>query len=228
MEYIKKFLTEYPSLKKEEVTTNTITLSGYLEFSLEYEGFNIYKNIFLKIVINNDYPISLPKVYDIENVLLKDFHKNSDGSLCLGTELEIRKELFHDFSLKNWIEKCLNPFVFSSLYFEKYRILIFGEREHGSIGEINSIKDFLEISSSRETYLFINFILFRKYRRKIFKNNSKIKKYICPICNKKIFKCQHFSKLDKLNLFFNKKLMEYLKKMMFNFDVEVKIAKYKR
>lgn len=228
MEYVYEFLKNFPFFKIIENTSKEFVMQGYLEFNLEYKGIILYKKLLLKIVVNKNYPISLPKVYDIENILLKTFHKNADGSLCLGTELELRKALFNDYSLKNWINQCLNPFIYSSLYFEKYKEPIFGEREHGTKGELNSIKDYLGLSTFRETYLFLNIILSRKYKRKIFKRNNKIKKILCPLCDNKFFKCKHYLKLRELDLYFNNNLLKYLKELMQNYEMEVEYDKYKR
>ena len=160
MEYVYEFLKNFPFFKIIENTSKEFVMQGYLEFNLEYKGIILYKKLLLKIVVNKNYPISLPKVYDVENILLKTFHKNADGSLCLGTELELRKALFNDYSLKNWINQCLNPFIYSSLYFEKYKEPIFGEREHGTKGELNSIKDYLELSTlEKHIYFLILFYL---------------------------------------------------------------------
>ena len=232
MQYIKDFLNEFPNFKIIKNTTDKIILSGIFKKFLEYNGRYIFKEILLKIEISTDYPISLPKIYDTKNILPENYHKNPDKSLCLGTEVEIRKILFPDYSLKIWLEKCVQPFIFSSLYFEKYGSFIFGESEHGSKGEINSIKDFLGFSDLRETFLFTNFILFRKYRRKLFRKKRKKKKYdcnFCNICNKKDFKCNYFSKLEKLNLYFNNEVLKYLKSVVANLELEEKnYARYKK
>lgn len=228
MEYIKDFLINFPSLKIIKSTSEKTTILGYLEFNLEYNKIVLYKKFLLKFEINSDYPRTLPKVYDIENILLRNFHKNSDGSLCLGTELEIRKAIFNDYSLINWLKKCLNSFVFSSLYYEKFNELIFGESEHGVEGEFNSIKEILELSNFRETKLFIDFILTRKYRRKLFKKNSKIKKYKCPLCHKKFYKCQHYSKLKDLNLYFDSRLFEYLERITSEYNWEENYVRCKK
>lgn len=228
MHYIKKFLSEYTSFRITETNEKETIIIGNLEVSLEYKGINIYKEIPLKIKLNKNYPISLPKVYDIKNILLKNFHKNPDNSLCLGTELEIRKELFNDYSLKNWIKKCVEPFIFSSVCFEKYEILIFGEREHGVIGEMSSLKEYFDFGSLRETYLFLKFIFLRKYRRKLFKKKSKIKKITSPCGHKSMFKCSYFLKLKELNLYFNNNVLMFLDRIILEFEREVKInVKYK-
>ncbi|QQS87412.1 hypothetical protein [Fusobacterium canifelinum] len=112
MRNIEEFLVEYPSFKIIEKTNDKIILKGYLENFLEYNNIKLYKNVLLKIEVYKNYPIFLPKVYDAENTLSKDFHKNYDGSLCLGTELEIRKILFQNNSLSEWIKKCVKPFIF--------------------------------------------------------------------------------------------------------------------
>lgn len=228
MQYIKDFLNEFSDFKIIENTTDKIILSGILKNFLEYNGKYIFKEIPLKIEIKTDYPISLPKVYDTKNILPENYHKNPDKSLCLGTEVEIRKILFPNYSLKTWLEKCVQPFIFSSLYFEKYGTSIFGEHEHGTKGELNSIKDYLGFSTFREIYLFLNIILFRKYRRKIFKKNNKIKKILCPLCDNRFFECKHYLKLRELDLYFNNNLLKYLKELMQNYEKEIEYDKYKR
>jgi hypothetical protein len=222
MKIIENFLSDYPTFIIIDETKDKIILKGYLEFFLTHKDIKIYKKILLKIKFYKNYPIFLPKIYDIENILLNNFHKNPDGSLCLGTEIDIRRVLFKNNSLSEWIKKCVEPFIFSSVYFEKYGMLIFGEREHGVIGEINSFKDFFNFLNFNETYLFLKFIFCRKYRRKIFKKKSKIYKLKCPYCNNKFLSCPHLSRLKELNFYFNRNFLGYVKNMINEFESEMK------
>lgn len=226
MNYIDDFLKDFPSLKIMQKNNQETILDGDLEFNLEYNGIRFYKKIYMKIIINNNYPETLPTVSEPKNILLKDFHKNNDGTLCLGTELELRKELAFDYSLKKWKDVFLNAFVFSSVYFEKYKVVIFGEQEHGARGELDSFQNFFNFSSFEETYVFIKFLLLRKYQRKLFKANSKIKKYSCPICNKKFYTCDHYNHLVRANNYFNKNILNHLKKLIKQYEKELIYVRY--
>ena len=168
------------------------------------------------------FPRVLPEVYDVGKVLPIDFHINSDGSLCLGTEIEIRKRLVSKNKLKDWFEYCVKPFIFSSFYFKKYEVAIFGEEEHGTVGELDSLKRALGLHSSKETCDFLKTLFSRRYRRKIYKKNSKINKYDCPCGSGKKFKECHRIKLEELDNIFEGKFMNYLQNLFVNYSREKK------
>ena len=45
----------------------------------------------VEILIPEKYPVEIPKIKEISEKISNKFHTNKDGSLCLGTNLEVYK-----------------------------------------------------------------------------------------------------------------------------------------
>ena len=87
-------------------------------------------------------------MFETEGRIPDDFHKLSDGSLCLGSPLRLRILIGRGFSLKIFVERCVVPYLHGFAIFERTGELPFGEMEHGVEGIIDDFIDIFEVESS--------------------------------------------------------------------------------
>ena len=73
----------------------------------------------LKLVMDNNYPHILPKVFDIDDIIVYD-HKFQDKSLCLATPIDIRLRLLSSKNISDYIEGFLIPYFISYKYYSPY------------------------------------------------------------------------------------------------------------
>lgn len=208
--YIQTLLNKYPTLFIKSTFNSYVIIEGSLTLNHQVKELDVafYKEIQIKIKIDKNYPAILPKVYEIGNKISSPFyHINPDKSLCIGTELDVRINLYPLYSLVDYIEKFIFPFFYSYFYYEKYKISPFSERSHGNLGIFESIQDFFKLKNKKETLNFIKTLSKRHYNR-IFNHKKKIPNYFCP-CNsgKKIYSCHKeelllFKKVFQNNYYF--------------------------
>lgn len=186
-------------------TRTSIILSGIIILNKTDNDTSLYKEIYLKIEIPNSYPQKLPKVYDEKSILNKNYHINYNKSLCLGTDLDIRKILYPKYSLFKWMDDCVLPFLYASVYYNKYKISPFKERSHGKIGILES---FSELFPNPNYNNLIFFIIKRKFIR-----NLKFKKagfkIFCPCGSGKMISKCHKKEIEILKKIFYKKDLSF-------------------
>lgn len=204
---IEKFLEIYPSLEILNVSADEIVLEGIVILDNKHEGIYMYEEVYLKIKIPVDFPKKLPRVYDEKKKLNKNYHINYDFSLCLGTDLDIRRELYPDYDLVKWMEQLVMPFLFASKYYTLYSVSPFKERSHGGNGILESI---LEYFPNQDKDKLKNLILKRNfYRGLIFKKNSL--RIICPCGSGKYIKKCHNKEMENLKKILKNKDMSFFK-----------------
>ena len=159
----------------------------------------------LKLVMDNNYPHILPKVFDINDTILYD-HKFQDKSLCLATPIDIRLRLLSSKNISDYIEGFLIPYFISYKYWEQsgQKIDIYGDRSHGKKGIIESLADFFNLEGNDEITIRLLFswaAKINKFKKLIPKENQDnfIKKYSSQI-----------SKLRKLGIFELRKYFKYI------------------
>jgi len=116
-------------------------VAGMLGFNTSYGEYAIQDEYLVKIVIPSDYPDTLPRAFEIGGKIPKDFHMMTDRSLCLGSPLEMALKFSETPSLLGFVERLLIPYLFSYACWEKFKVMPFGERAHGSAGILQSYQD---------------------------------------------------------------------------------------
>lgn len=120
---------------------------GVLQFSASYEGVSIKDNFHVELLLDEDYPNTPPISKETIGRIPKDFHINPNGSLCLGTSLEVRMKFNENRSLLGFVNKQLIPFLFSFLYFQQYGKMPFGELSHGGKGIFEYYSELFNVNS---------------------------------------------------------------------------------
>jgi len=153
--------TQYPGLK---IDIENKCIAGDIYLNRSYND-TVLTNIFsIKVMLELLPNMLLPKVYEtsdkLQNIATKlnlksieDIHVNSDESLCLGIYGR-DKECFTDkFTMVEFFENCLEPYLYWVSYYEKFAKPPWKEYAHGSLG-------FMELYAD-------NRLTFREVREKI-------------------------------------------------------------
>ena len=159
----------------------------------------------LKLVMDNNYPHILPKVFDTDDIIVYD-HKFQDKSLCLATPIDIKLRLLSSKNISDYIEGFLIPYFISYKYREQsgQKIDIYEDRSHGEKGIIESLADFFNIEGNDEIRI-----------RLLFSWAAKINKFkkLVPKENQDNFIKKHsnqISKLRKLGIFELRKYFKHI------------------
>lgn len=120
---------------------------GMLRFTVAYEGEpeKIECGYQIDLVLSPEYPERHPVVIEVGGRVDKDFHTNSNGSLCLGAPLAVRKTFANRPTLIGFVEDCVVPFFYSYEFKKKYGKLPFGELSHGDLGIVENYRDIFDV-----------------------------------------------------------------------------------
>lgn len=147
---IQKHFTElaeqYPELALSGSNYDTWVVQGMVEFSATYEGVSIRDKFQLEFTILKDYPNVPPIAKETGGRIPKEFHKNPDGSLCLGAPLEVRMKFTKNPSLLVFVIEQVIPFLYSYCYFEQHGKMPFGELSHGGKGILEYYTQLFNVS----------------------------------------------------------------------------------
>ena len=133
--------TKYPRLKIDPVSKNMI---GDINFTRSYESYEVSDSYTIKIALKTSGTSMLPKVYEVSDKIMntairhekdmEDLHINTDGSFCLSIQ-DREDEFFEDkFTIQEFMQKAIEPFLFQMSYFDREGKFPWGEYAHGYLG----------------------------------------------------------------------------------------------
>ena len=122
-----------------------VLFQGRFIIEAQYNGFVVQIAPLLELFIPDNYPLRLPLVNDVDNVITYD-HKFSNGDLCVSTVFDLQLKLLKSKCISDYIDGFFIPFFISYKYWEDTGEDIFGDRKHGLAGVFESIQEFLCIS----------------------------------------------------------------------------------
>lgn len=150
-----EFLSSYPTMRLIEFG-NEVVVEGEYPIEAELEGYEIIREIYeIKIVFPSGYPRSLPVVIETNGRIPRksEYHTYKDGSLCLGSEIKL-KYILSDFpEAIDFVEKILNPFLYSISYKLKFGLYPFGELAHGEAGLIDDYQELFNVDGKSSVLL---------------------------------------------------------------------------
>lgn len=123
----------------------------------------------VKICIPNDYPQTIPIVFDIGEVIPRneDYHTDENGELCLDHPINLYEFFSKDKNLLAFIEKFVVSFYYGFHYRQKYGIYPFGEYSHGEKGTIEAIINYFDIRKEQIGYTQNIYNIFCSKKKKL-------------------------------------------------------------
>jgi hypothetical protein len=132
---IDRLLDRFPALAIRPSPIGYLVLGGDLAFSAQSDNVGAVDDSFLiEIRVPESYPVALPTVFERGGRIPTTYHKMTDGSLCLGSELAVRSKLSRAADLVSFIERCVVPYLAGYSVYVKTGSMPFGELPHGIPG----------------------------------------------------------------------------------------------
>lgn len=128
-------------------------ISGKLHVHASVEGFRtVCEDFMIRLELPGDYPESLPLVYEIRGRVpsgtgRRGFHKNDNGSLCLGAPIRLHMELHSSPSISRYVRLCLIPYLYQFVFAEAGDELPLGGLDHGVMGILDYYMGELKVGS---------------------------------------------------------------------------------
>jgi hypothetical protein len=74
-----------------------------------------------------------------------DYHKLTNGALCLGSRVGLRLQMGGSPSLLRYVERCVIPYLYGYSYSVKHGAPPFGELAHGELGSLQDLAGLLGV-----------------------------------------------------------------------------------
>lgn len=154
----------YPLLILER-SSDSICVSGHISLNAAFNDVQLFDEYEIRMEIPDDYPYSLPSVYEMSGGIPSEFeHFLDNGALCLGVENDLWDKFLTNPCLLHFVNECVISYLYAVTYFKKYGSFPFGERSHGVEGIIEYYYDKWNLSDPRKVILILSMIYFRNYR----------------------------------------------------------------
>lgn len=170
---------------------NELILIGNYHLNAKLLGFEAIRETYqLKVIFPGSYPNSIPKVFETGGKITRtiDYHTNSDGSLCLGSDLRVLSILKKSADISSFFKFLVDPFLYSVSYKIKHNCFPYGELKHGEQGLIQDYEVMFGVDGKKAVLQVLEILCKRK--------RVANKKY-CPCgCGKRLSRCRYRFELD--------------------------------
>ncbi len=186
-ELFQRELAEFEGLRIEVVADQIHVLGRWTVFGET----KIIERFEIKIEIPEDFPFSVPRVFEIGSVLGKspNDHFNSDDSACLFVEPERYRKWPPGSGIRDFLNGPVREFFFSQAYRRLSGTWPFGEWSHGNLG----ILEFYGNHFGTKSVAVIKGLLEASLQSRLFRQ------WRCPCgTNKRLLKC-HGDSIKSLN-----------------------------
>jgi len=189
---LNKLLVDYHRMSVVPSTEPGTIIDGQLDFIAEGQECQIEDSYSIKITVEDDFPHSIPRVWEIAGKIPKtpDYHVNHDDTLCLGSHIRLKMLLFRHPDIASFTAKCIVPYLFNVSFKLKHGgDFVTGELAHGTIGVIHDYADLLGLRIPDQV----------PYALKLLGLKKRIaNKLACPCgCGLRLGKCNFHQRLNE-------------------------------
>lgn len=171
---------KYPGLEARKCE-NSYILSGEIILNHVFDDVRMTGEFDLEIMVPKDFPRTFPIVKELSNCIDEKYpHRYIDGQLCLASDLELKMFFSEDTQIDSFVDKYVIPYLYTYRFYEEYGVYPFGERSHGTMGNMEYLKELFQVDEWRQVIDIMLFIVQSHYRGHL----------LCPCgSGKRIRKC---------------------------------------
>ena len=139
-------------------------IRGDLHFIAAYNSVSVEDIYTIKIEVPENYPDEMPRVYEESSIVEANYHTNDDGTLCLGTAMELRLKLIPNVTILSFIDQLLVPYFYRYTYIKRFGKEPWGERPHCLSGVFHFYREFFAINDDLKVVNLLRAICIRQYK----------------------------------------------------------------
>jgi hypothetical protein len=99
----------------------------------------------VRIEAPETFPERMALAWETGGRIRSDYHKLTNGALCLGSRVRLRLQMGGSPSLLRFVERCVIPYLYGYSYSVKYGAPPFGELAHGEFGSLQDMAALLGV-----------------------------------------------------------------------------------
>lgn len=139
-------LGRYPALWLVPSGSMALRVEGTLRFCAHGQTTEVIEDSYdVRIEAPEDFPEGMALAWETGGRIPPDYHKLTNGALCLGSRVGLRLQMGGSPSLLRFVERCLIPYLYGYSYTAKHGAPPFGELAHGELGSLQQLADLLGV-----------------------------------------------------------------------------------
>lgn len=202
---IENMKRKYPSLEYVQQDNECIFV-GELILNHVYNDVRMTGKFDIEIVVPRDFPLALPTVKELSNCIDDSYtHRYPNGYLCLASNLELKMHISKNHDISVFVDKYVIPYLYTYKYFKEYGTYPYGERSHGTMGDLEYLKDLFCVDNWKQVCNIMMFIIQSNYKGH----------FLCPCgSEKRIRNCHGGILRDMIEAGLREDCMEIMKKLL--------------
>lgn len=124
----------------------TLRVEGALRFCANGKATEVIEDGYdIRIEAPADFPARMALAWETGGRIPEDYHKLTNGALCLGSRIGLRLQMGGAPSLLRFVERCVIPYLYGYSYSVKHGAPPFGELAHGELGSLQDLAGLLGV-----------------------------------------------------------------------------------
>jgi hypothetical protein len=124
----------------------TLRVEGTLRFRANGKKTEVIEDAYeVRIEAPEDFPERMALSWETGGRIPPDYHKLTNGALCLGSRVGLRLQMASSPSLLRYVERCVIPYLYGYSYSVKHGAPPFGELAHGELGSLQDLAGLLGV-----------------------------------------------------------------------------------
>lgn len=143
---IAELLARYPGLRLVPSGSMTLRVEGTLRFCANGTKTEVIEDGYdVRVEAPETFPERMALAWETGGRIPSDYHKLTNGALCLGSRVRLRLQMGGSPSLLRFVERCVIPYLYGYSYSVKHGAPPFGELAHGELGSLQDLAGLLEV-----------------------------------------------------------------------------------
>jgi hypothetical protein len=143
---IAELLARYPGLRLVPSGSMTLRVEGTLTFSASGKKTEVIDDGYdVRLEAPENFPDRMALAWETGGRIPPDYHKLTNGALCLGSRVGLRLQMGGSLSLLRFVERCVIPYLYGYSYSVKHGAPPFGELAHGEVGSLQDLASLLGV-----------------------------------------------------------------------------------
>lgn len=145
---VAELLARYPGLRLVPSGSMTLVVEGTLTFSANGKKTEVIEDSYnIRIEAPEKFPDWMALAWETAGRIPSDYHKLTNGALCLGSRVGLRLQMGGSPSLLRFVERCVIPYLYGYSYSVKHGAPPFGELAHGELGSLQDLAGLLGVEN---------------------------------------------------------------------------------
>ena len=155
---------KYPMLEMTKDKCSYI-FSGEFFLNHYFEDVRMTGKFELQISVPVDFPLTLPKVKELSHYINRNYpHIYQNGQFCLASDLELKMFFSQDVDISSFIDQYVIPYLYTYRFYEEYGVYPYGERSHGTMGDLEYLKDLFRADDWGQVLNIMIFVVQSPYK----------------------------------------------------------------